>query len=173
MKLAIDLVRALRRLADPQMTIAVAGYPQTHPDATSGPDDLQHLKEKIDAGADFIITQFCFSFEIIAEFIIACRAIGITSPILVGVFVPTSYPQLKRLLEICRVTIPGDQQQQYAALADDPIRFKEFAFANAYRFIEQLFNWDYEQIIGIHIYTFNQFQTVNQIVERFRQSFDG
>ena len=63
-----------------------AGYPTGHPEAQSYADDLQHLKEKVDAGADFIITQLFFRADTFLKFLRDCRAIGITVPILPGVF---------------------------------------------------------------------------------------
>ena len=62
------------------------GYPTGHPEAQSYADDLQHLKEKVDAGADFIITQLFFRADTFLKFLRDCRAIGITVPILPGVF---------------------------------------------------------------------------------------
>lgn len=168
---AIDLVRTLRLKADPGLTIAVAGYPQMHPDATSARADLDHLKAKVDAGADFIITQFCFSFETLSEYIKACRALGIVCPIIPGILVPTSHALLLRMIKFCRVSLPDELLRQYAALADNPAEFMEFAFENAYRLIEQLFQWEYERIGGIHIFTINRFETVNRIVMKFRRYF--
>lgn len=62
------------------------GYPQGHPDSTSYEDDLGYLKEKIDCGADFIITQLFFQAETFIKFESDCRAIGITCPIIPGIF---------------------------------------------------------------------------------------
>jgi methylenetetrahydrofolate reductase (NADPH) len=61
------------------------GYPTGHPDSPSYEEDLQHLKEKIDAGADFIITQLFFEAEGFLKFVRDCRAIGITCPIIPGI----------------------------------------------------------------------------------------
>ena len=61
------------------------GYPHGHPDSTSYEDDLEHLKEKVDAGADFIITQLFFKAETFLKFYHDCREIGITVPIIPGV----------------------------------------------------------------------------------------
>ena len=61
------------------------GYPHGHPDCPSYEEDLQHLKEKVDAGADFIITQLFFEAETFLKFHADCRRIGITVPIIAGV----------------------------------------------------------------------------------------
>jgi len=62
------------------------GYPTGHPEAESYEDDLRHLKEKVDAGAHFIVTQLFFRAENFLKFTKDCRAIGITCPILPGIF---------------------------------------------------------------------------------------
>ena len=61
------------------------GYPCGHPDSNSYEDDLKYLKEKVDAGADFIITQLFFENSIFFKFLADCRQIGITVPIIPGI----------------------------------------------------------------------------------------
>lgn len=61
------------------------GYPQGHPDSTLYEDDLYHLKEKVDCGADFIITQLFFQADTFIKFESDCRAIGIKCPIIPGI----------------------------------------------------------------------------------------
>lgn len=68
------------------MLVVLPGYPTGHPEAESYADDLRHLKEKVDAGADFIITQLFFRAETFLSFVRDCRNIGITCPILPGIF---------------------------------------------------------------------------------------
>lgn len=62
------------------------GYPKGHPEAKSFEEDLQHLKEKVSAGADFIITQLFFEADTFFRFVKACAEIGISCPILPGIF---------------------------------------------------------------------------------------
>jgi len=75
------------------------GYPTGHPEAHSYEEDLRHLKEKVDAGADFIITQLFFCADAFLKFLRDCRAIGITCPILPGIFPIQVYgPRVSPLL---------------------------------------------------------------------------
>lgn len=67
------------------ITTYCPGYPTGHPDAPSYEDDLKHLKEKVEAGADFIITQLFFKATTFLKFVEDCRSIGITCPILPGI----------------------------------------------------------------------------------------
>ncbi|XP_031817411.1 methylenetetrahydrofolate reductase [Sarcophilus harrisii] len=83
---AVDLVKHIRSEFGDYFDICVAGYPKGHPEAASFEEDLQHLKEKVSAGADFIITQLFFQADTFLNFTKACAAIGITCPILPGIF---------------------------------------------------------------------------------------
>ena len=65
--------------------LRVAGYPTGHPGCPTYEEDLVHLKEKVDAGADIIITQLFFQAPVFLKFVRDCRAIGITIPILPGI----------------------------------------------------------------------------------------
>eukprot|EP01036_Dinobryon_divergens_P053852 gene53852-71964_t len=80
---AVDLVRLIRQEHGDYFGIAVAGFPEGHPqtqdDATS---DIRYLKEKIDAGADFILTQFFYDINVFLNFVQRCRDTGITCPII-------------------------------------------------------------------------------------------
>lgn len=166
MKHAIDLVRSLRA-ANPDLSIGVAGYPEAHSEAASREEDLQHLKEKVDAGADFIITQICFSFEALAKFIEECRSLGINCPIIPGVFVPTSYTSLVKMCEICKVTIPENQLELYQAAKNDIERFAEVAAAKTCELLDQIFGWEYEKIYGVHFFTLNKLKQVEAIVKKY------
>lgn len=81
---------SLRHLgqAEPASLTAVllTGYPKGHPDAESLEDDLEHLKEKVDAGADFVITQLFFEADTFFHFLQACSRVGVTCPVLPGIF---------------------------------------------------------------------------------------
>lgn len=96
-----DLVKFIRQHFGDYFVICVAGkqedfftstnvfslgYPQGHPDSSSYEDDLLYLKEKVDCGADFIITQLFFQPETFIKFQSDCRAVGITCPIIPGIF---------------------------------------------------------------------------------------
>ncbi|XP_045714854.1 methylenetetrahydrofolate reductase isoform X5 [Phyllostomus hastatus] len=91
---ATDLVKHIRREFGDYFDICVAGYPKGHPDAVSFEDDLKHLKEKVTAGADFIITQLFFEADTFFLFVKACSDIGITCPILPGIFLIQASPAL-------------------------------------------------------------------------------
>lgn len=166
MEYASDLVRSLRT-ANPDLSIGVAGYPEVHSEAASRLEDLAYLKVKVDAGADFIITQICFSFKALAKFLKVCRSLGINCPIIPGIFVPTTYTSLIKMCEICKVSIPEDQLALYQAVEEDVERFAEVASTKTCQLLDQIFNWDYEKIYGVHFFTLNKYEHVEAIVKKY------
>lgn len=160
-------MRAIRRLK-PDATIAVAGYPEVHADAVDRDTDLKFLKSKIDAGADFILTNLCFSFDALADFIRRCRAIGITAPIIPGIYIPLSYVSLTQMCRVCKVSVPEEQMKNYRNLKHDAELFQQYAKANADRMLTQLFEFEFENMYGVHFYTLNKYDNINDILAKHR-----
>jgi len=82
---SIDLVKLIRDLHGDYFGIACAGHPEGHPGSYSGQEELMHLKNKIEAGVDFIITQFFYDAELFLDYVRRCRSVGIVCPILPGI----------------------------------------------------------------------------------------
>jgi len=82
---ASDLIRHIRRGHFRDFSLGAAAYPEGHPESPSLEEDLLHLKEKVDAGADFLITQLFFDNEIFFRFMDRIRALGIAVPVLAGI----------------------------------------------------------------------------------------
>lgn len=100
-----DLVSALR--AHTKMRIAVAGYPESHPDSRGEAADIEHLKRKVDAGADAVITQFFFDNDDFYRFVDRCRAGGIDVPIIPGIMPIAKFSSIARFAERCGASIPA------------------------------------------------------------------
>lgn len=162
---AIDLVRAIREITT-DATVGVAGYPEVHRLAKSRADDLQRLKEKVDAGANFIITNTCFSFEHLTEFIRSCRAIGITATIIPGIYVPSSYAELHKMCDISKVAVPHDQMMMYERYKNDSQRFLTYAIDNAVRLLTQLFTFEEHPIYGVQFFTLNKYEHIFEVVRK-------
>ena len=88
--------------------IGVAGYPQGHPESESYEADLQHLKEKVDSGANFIVSQLFFKVEHFVKFFNDCRALGITCPILPGLLPIQAYQSLRNITKLSKLDIPQE-----------------------------------------------------------------
>ncbi|MEO1092566.1 MAG: methylenetetrahydrofolate reductase [Pseudomonadota bacterium] len=87
--------------------VAVGAYPEVHPEAASADACLDYLKRKIDAGADRILTQYCFESETLLRWRDKVRAAGVTVPIGVGIMPVGNYPQIKRFSERCGASVPA------------------------------------------------------------------
>ena len=108
LRYASDLVRQIRNEWGSEFTVCVAGYPQGHPDAESYEADLMRLKEKCDAGADYIITQLFFKASTFKKFVDDCRAVGIECPILPGVMPIQSHESLRHIVKLSQLEVPPE-----------------------------------------------------------------
>ncbi len=101
---SVELVSALAR--EIGLPIAVSAYPEPHPEAARMSADVEHLKRKIDAGADLAITQFFFENEDFLRFRDACAAAGIDAPIIPGVLPIENFDKMVRFAERCGARVP-------------------------------------------------------------------
>jgi len=166
LKHAVDLVKLIK-YKRPHTSLSVGGHPETHPEALSPQSDITYLKAKVDGGADFIITQICFSSTTILKFILKCREVGITVPIVPGVFIPFSYNTLLSMCRLCKVIVPEDEFKMYKLLKDDTKAFQDFAVQNTINILNDLFNNDIEPILGIHFFTLNKFDLMKRVIKNF------
>lgn len=115
---AAELVEGLRRVAD--FDIAVAAYPEVHPEAASAESDIDHLKRKLDAGANFAVTQFAFETDTALRFLDRARAAGITAPIVPGIMPVANFASIKRFSQGCGASIPDWMEEMFAGLDETP-----------------------------------------------------
>ena len=152
---ASDLVALVKSLHS-DICCGVAGYPETHPEAPSPHDDLRHLREKLDAGADYVNTQLFFHNDAYFRFVDAARAVGISAPILPGLMPVASTAQLDRALAFSRATAP-DPLRRALADAPSPENARE---AGLLWLIRQIHGLIAGGAPGIHLYILNQARTV-------------
>lgn len=102
-----DELVAFIRSRKPDMCLGVAGYPEGHPEATSKEADLSNLKRKVDAGADFIVTQLFFDNRDYFNLVDRALALGIRLPVIPGIMPITDVGQIKRFTQMCGAKIPS------------------------------------------------------------------
>lgn len=141
------------------------GYPEGHVDNPDKEDDLRRLKEKIDAGADLVVTQLFFDADIFIKFVERCRAIGIKCPILPGVFPIQNYNGLKRVISFSNNHVPQKIWDDLEPIKDDDAAVKEYGINLTIEFIRKFRE---AGINGFHIYTFNLERSSRIILERLK-----
>jgi methylenetetrahydrofolate reductase (NADH) len=158
-----ELVALIRE--DYDFTVGAACFPETHIHATSPDDDLRHLKAKVDAGVDFLITQLFFDNALYFDFVERARAIGIAVPIIPGIMPITNYGQLARFMSLCGASIPEHLLGELDARRDDPEAVAEFGVAYATMQCADLLA---KGAPGVHFYTLNRSPATRAILSTLR-----
>jgi len=148
---AAELVAGLRRVAD--FDIAVAAYPEVHPEAASAQSDLDHLKRKLDAGATSAITQYAFETDTVLRFLDRARAAGVTAPIVPGIMPVANFTTIKRFSQGCGASIPDWMEEMFAGLDDAP---DMHAMVSTYLAAQQCQRMIDAGIDAFHFYTLNK-----------------
>lgn len=194
---ALDLVKFIRKEHGNHFSVAVAGYPEGHPNAISEVSDeskltesekgrvirrteddgktnvwvctdadfkkeIAYLKEKVDAGADLILTQLFYDVEVFLTFVKTCRAEGITVPILPGMMPLGSYGGFRRMTGFCKTRIPAHMEEALKGVKDDDAKFKAYGVELLTAMSKQI--WASGEVIALHFYCLNQYETVFKIM---------
>lgn len=149
---AVELVRQLKE-AEPGFCIGGACYPEVHPESSSQKEDIQHLKEKVDAGVDFLTTQMVFDNNLFFNFLYKLREAGVTVPVLPGIMPITNANQVERAIKLSGSFMP----QRFKALVDkfgaDPAAMKQAGIAYA---TDQIIDLYANGITNVHVYSMNK-----------------
>ncbi|RWR99754.1 methylenetetrahydrofolate reductase-like protein, partial [Dinothrombium tinctorium] len=150
---AADMVKYIRQNHGDFFTIGVAGYPCKHPEAESYEKDIQHLKEKVDCGADFIITQFFFESDSFIKFAKDCRQVGIKVPISAGIMPIQNYSSLKKIIRISGIEAPKHILDTVKENAAFTTRVQKYGIDLATDMCKQIIKSGSAD--GLHFYTLN------------------
>ena len=163
---AVHLIRHIRERFGDTFSIGCAGYPEKHPEAPDFETDLRHLKEKVDAGADFVITQLYFDNADFFRFVLSCREIGITAPIVAGIMPVTNVAQIKKFTTMCGAVIPEKMLADLDPIQTDPDAVIQYGIHWSTRQCRELLQ---RGVDGLHFYTLNRSKASRQIVENLRR----
>jgi methylenetetrahydrofolate reductase (NADPH) len=144
---------AFVRERHPQMCIGVAGYPEKHPTAEDFSSDMRHLKAKVDAGANFVVTQLFFDDRDYTAFRERARIAGIGVPIVPGLMPITNVSQIKRFTAMCGAHVPARLLARVEAVQDNPEAVRAIGVAHA---VEQATRLLEGNAPAIHLYTLNR-----------------
>ncbi len=156
---AIELVRELKA-ADADFCIGGACYPEIHPESRNQKEDIAHLKEKVDAGCDFLTTQMFFDNNLLYNFLYKAREAGITVPVIPGIMPITNANQVDRAIKLSGSFMP----QRFKSLVDkfgaDPDAMLQAGIAYA---TDQIIDLYANGITNVHIYSMNKPQVAAKI----------
>ncbi|KAJ3312573.1 hypothetical protein HDV04_002890 [Boothiomyces sp. JEL0838] len=159
---ATDLVRYIRKEYGDYFCIGVAGYPEDHPDSTEKGKDLVYLKEKIDAGADYVVTQLFYDCDVYINWVKEVRALGITAPILPGMMIIQSYNGFKRMTTLCKTKVPQYIYDDLEPIKDDDQAVKDYGVKMMIDMCNRLHEAGQQ---GFHFYTLNLERSTRLILQ--------
>ena len=149
---AIDLIRELKE-SGADFCIGGACYPEIHPESADQKEDIKHLKEKVDAGCDFLTTQMFFDNNLLYNFLYKIRESGITVPIIPGIMPITNGNQVDRAIKLSGSFMP----QRFKSLVDKfgttPAAMKQAGIAYA---TDQIIDLFANGIKNVHVYSMNK-----------------
>ena len=156
---AYQLVNEIKEMGD--FCIGGACYPETHPESKNRIDDIEHLKEKVDCGIDFLTSQMFFDNEKFLDFVEVCRIKGIDVPIIAGIMPITNARQIKRSIELSNCSVPKKFFKIMERFGDDDASMQQAGIIYA---TEQIIDLMANGINNIHIYTMNKPAVASQIM---------
>jgi len=159
---ASELVALIRRRFN--FCVGVAGYPEKHVEARTAEEDLAHLKEKVQNGGDFVVTQLFFDNADYFKFVSRVRSSGVTVPVIAGIMPVTDVEQIKRFTLMCGAKIPPALLEKLEG-ASTKERVMEIGIEHATRQCTALLQGGAP---GIHFYTLNKSQATREIFLRLR-----
>lgn len=158
---AIDLIRELKE-SNHNFCVGCACYPEIHPESTNQKEDIKRLREKVDAGCDFITTQMFFDNNLLYNFLYKIREAGITVPVIPGVMPITNANQVERAIKLSGSFMP----QRFKSLVDkfgsnsDAMKQAGIAYAT-----DQIIDLYANNIKNVHVYSMNKPDVAKKIQE--------
>ncbi len=159
---AIQLIRELKE-SNRDFCIGAACYPEIHPESPDQKQDILHLKEKVDAGADFLTTQMIFDNNLFFNFMYKLREAGVTVPVIPGIMPITNAKQVERAIKLSGSFMP----QRFKSIVDyfgsDPDAMKQAGIAYA---TDQIIDLYANGITNVHVYSMNKPDVAKAILDR-------
>ena len=157
---ASDLIAYLKEKYD--FCIAGACYPEIHPESDGKIDEMKHLKLKVDAGADILLSQLFFSNQTFYDFVETSRIAGIDVPITPGIMPALNAKQISRMVTMCGADLPENFQRIITRFGDN----KDAMFDAGMSFaLSQIIDLLAHDVDGIHLYTMNNPVVAKKICE--------
>jgi len=149
---AIDLIREIKSLHY-DFCIGAACYPEIHPESENQKEDIKRLKEKVDAGCDFLTTQMFFDNNLLYNFLYKIREAGITVPVIPGIMPITNANQVERAIKLSGSFMPQRFKSIVDKFGSDPAAMKQAGIAYA---TDQIIDLYANGITNVHVYSMNK-----------------
>lgn len=162
LRYANELVEFIREETGDHFDIAVAAYPESHPQAANLDKDIENFARKMKAGANMAITQYFFTADAYFNFVDKARALGVQQPIIPGIMPITNYTKLARFSDACGAEIPRWMRKQLESYGDDSEAITKFGTDVVSRLCQRLLDGGAP---GLHFYTLNQAAPVLKVVD--------
>ena len=159
---AVDLVRALK---PSNFCLGGACYPERHPECEHIEDDIAHLREKVEAGLDFVTTQMFFDNNIFYRYLSKLRDRGVTVPVIAGIMPVTNGRQIARICRISGTYLPSRFKAIVDRFGDSPAAMADAGVAYATEQIVDLFA---NGVNAVHVYTMNKPEVAERIMANLR-----
>ena len=160
---AVDLVRVLKPAG---FCLGGACYPECHPECVHLADDIAHLKEKVDAGLDFLTTQMFFDNNIFYRYLAKLRGAGVSVPVIAGIMPVTNGRQIARICQLSGTALPNRFRAIVDRFGEDPASMLSAGVVYATEQIVDLFA---NGVTAVHVYTMNR----PEVAERIISNLDG
>lgn len=165
-KHASELIADVKSLGD--FCIGGACYPEGHPEAATMHEDIEHLKEKVDAGCDFLTTQMFFDNDIYYNFMYKILKKNISVPVVAGIMPVTNASQIKRIISLSGNMVPPRFKAIVDRFSDNPAAMKQAGIAYA---TEQIIDLIANGVNNVHIYTMNKPDIAGAIFENLSEIY--
>ena len=160
-KNAVDLVRELKA-SDGDFCIGGACYPEVHPESRNQKEDILYLKEKVDAGCDFLTTQMFFDNNLLYNFLYKIREKGITVPVIAGIMPITNANQVERAIKLSGSFMPNRFKSIVDKFGNDAEAMKQAGIAYA---TDQIIDLFANNITNVHVYSMNKPDVAKKILD--------
>ncbi|MBQ7876327.1 MAG: methylenetetrahydrofolate reductase [Clostridia bacterium] len=150
-KHAVELIHELKS-ANSDFCIGGACYPEIHPESINQKEDIKYLKEKVDAGCDFLTTQMFFDNNLLYNFLYKIREAGITVPVIPGIMPITNAKQVERAIKLSGSFMPQRFKSIVDKFGSDPNAMKQAGIAYA---TDQIIDLYANNITNVHVYSMN------------------
>lgn len=155
---ASDLIPEIRAAGD--FCVGAACYPEGHPESDNQMEDIRHLKEKVDAGCQYLVTQMFFDNNIFYNFLYKVRDAGITVPVIPGIMPVTNAAQLKNIIRLSGSNIPARFRYIVDRYGSNPAAMRQAGIAYT---TEQIIDLYANGLNAVHVYSMNKADVAQQI----------